>query len=657
MKNIKRIIGLLTVFCFVLVLGLAVMPAKEVSAIDTAYTDSGDAAKTGRYKVNEVSEINHLPYGVVHYRHQGESTSDSIAVGSDVDGIYGPSTEGFVKGQYYAQQVNVLEVPSTPGVKLIPWMNYTGNKWNLTTVRNFIKDFEAKNPEWTVIGGINGDGFDINKKLPFPAQSNGVTISNGDFFKSTTTGNGVMGFVRDGRQNEGSLAFLGASAAKNSLITVVDVYDENDNIISRHSIHKHNSAPNVGESSVYYGTFTNSPASYTFYPKEVDANAYFYGIASAEIWLPNDQGGDFYGKGIISTTDKSSLSTLQKEQFAICTMDADLKDALAVGVKVRVQRVYSGSYAHIDNAMSVFGGRILNNGVSDGFQAGTRHPRTFLGVKADGTICLVIADGRNGLIGMHGVDGPEMAAILRRYGCVRGYNLDGGGSSTLIIKDAEGNIVVKNHPSDGWERTDGNCLFVAVRKPKVNVTAKAETRKITLRVNVTENLDHDINKLYVSLNNEKKQVVDGVVTFDRLQAGTEYDYQLSYEDSNGIALNMDIKGKAQTNYNKPELKSIKCIESADKFDFTVDYRDPNNISNFKTAPIIVNGHEYQLVDGAVSVQKSEVGEKIETCVLQIEYQVNAVANYEQAINNAHLPFALPVENMYANLENLIKDIY
>jgi hypothetical protein len=105
MKNIKRIISLLIVFSLALVAGLAAMPAKEVSAVDTAYTDSGDANKTGRYKVNEITEINYLPYGVVHYKHQGESTSDSIAVGSDVDGIYGPSTEKFVRGQYYAQQV------------------------------------------------------------------------------------------------------------------------------------------------------------------------------------------------------------------------------------------------------------------------------------------------------------------------------------------------------------------------------------------------------------------------------------------------------------------------------------------------------------------------------------------------------------------------
>ncbi|MFA7050956.1 MAG: hypothetical protein WC189_02495, partial [Bacilli bacterium] len=66
MKNIKRIISLLIVFSLALVAGLAAMPAKEVSAVDTAYTDSGDANKTGRYKVNEITEINYLPYGVVH---------------------------------------------------------------------------------------------------------------------------------------------------------------------------------------------------------------------------------------------------------------------------------------------------------------------------------------------------------------------------------------------------------------------------------------------------------------------------------------------------------------------------------------------------------------------------------------------------------------
>ena len=54
MRNLKRIIGLSTVFILVLVLGLVLMPVRELQAIDTAYTDSGDSGKIGTYKVNEV---------------------------------------------------------------------------------------------------------------------------------------------------------------------------------------------------------------------------------------------------------------------------------------------------------------------------------------------------------------------------------------------------------------------------------------------------------------------------------------------------------------------------------------------------------------------------------------------------------------------------
>ena len=101
-----------------------------------------------------------------------------------------------------------------------------------------------------------------------------------------------------------------------------------------------------------------------------------------------------------------------------------------------MQRVYSGSYANVDNAISVFMNRILYNDVADGlFHTNIRHPRTFIGVKPDGTLCLIVVDGRDGNNGKHGLDSYEMAAVLRRYSCVRGYNLDGGGSSTLLIRD------------------------------------------------------------------------------------------------------------------------------------------------------------------------------------------------------------------------------
>ena len=655
MRNLKRTIGLLTVFAFILVLGLILIPARELQAIDTAYTDSGDPGKIGTYKVNEVKEITHMPYGLLHYNHVGESTSTSM-IGRDVDGL-GGSNETVKSGVYYAQNVNVVEVPSTPGIKIIPWMNYTGNKWNLTTVRGFIQDFEAKNPEWHVMAAVNGDGFDIGRKLAFPAQSNGATISNGNFFKSKSSGWGVMRFIRDGRQDISTFDYLDASQVNSSLITVVDIYDENDNIIARHNIQKHNKAPGAGESSIYYGVFTNEPNAYTFYPQEINSDAYFYGVASAEIWLPNDTAGDFYGKGIISTTDKSSLSTMQREQFAICTMNEDLHAALAVGVKIRVQRVYSGQFAYVDNALSLFGARVMENGESLGFEPGQRFPRAFIGVKPDGTNCFIVVDGRNAFDGRHGLDGYEMGAILRRYGCVRGYNLDGGGSVTMILREPDGSLTCKNHPSDGWERTDGNCILIAVKRPQIEILSKPDVRKLDIQFNLEDNADHDINKLYVSLNNERKEVIDGKATFERLQPGTEYEYSLSYEDSNGLNLGLEAKGFVQTAYVKPELRGIKCTESADSFSFTINYRDTNNISNYGKAPIKINGHQYQFTDGVLSVLKSDVGDVIDSCVVELEYKFTPSITYSRILNNAHLQFALVVENMYANVEDLIKEIY
>lgn len=72
-----------------------------------------------------------------------------------------------------------------------------------------------------------------------------------------------------------------------------------------------------------------------------------------------------------------------------------------------------------------------------------RHNRTALGIKPDGTTLLVVADGRF----RHQAEGlslPELEMVMCWLGCCDAINLDGGGSSTLYIKDSG----VVNYPSD-----------------------------------------------------------------------------------------------------------------------------------------------------------------------------------------------------------------
>ncbi len=74
-----------------------------------------------------------------------------------------------------------------------------------------------------------------------------------------------------------------------------------------------------------------------------------------------------------------------------------------------------------------------------------RHNRTALGVRPDGTTLLLVADGRF----RHKAEGlslNELTMIMRWLGCTEAINLDGGGSSTMYVKNHENQVV--NHPSD-----------------------------------------------------------------------------------------------------------------------------------------------------------------------------------------------------------------
>ena len=80
--------------------------------------------------------------------------------------------------------------------------------------------------------------------------------------------------------------------------------------------------------------------------------------------------------------------------------------------------------------------------LSGGFET-TRHPRTLIGVDGAGAVWLVTVDGRQPWLSL-GMTFAELKGLARRIGLVSALNLDGGGSTTMVLKD--GWIV--NHPTD-----------------------------------------------------------------------------------------------------------------------------------------------------------------------------------------------------------------
>lgn len=95
--------------------------------------------------------------------------------------------------------------------------------------------------------------------------------------------------------------------------------------------------------------------------------------------------------------------------------------------------------------MLIYRGEVLPQRMDLRFVYG-RHNRTAIGLKQDGTIVLVVADGRHRRQS-EGLSIPELTRIMRWLGCRDAANLDGGGSSCMYIKGL-GEEGVVNHPSD-----------------------------------------------------------------------------------------------------------------------------------------------------------------------------------------------------------------
>lgn len=102
-------------------------------------------------------------------------------------------------------------------------------------------------------------------------------------------------------------------------------------------------------------------------------------------------------------------------------------------------------------------GEIEITGEAERFQPDVlvgRAPRTALGVTADGKLLLVTVNGRQPGISV-GMTLTELAELMLELGAVNAMNFDGGGSTTMVIRNR-----VLNLPSDGVERPVANAIVV-----------------------------------------------------------------------------------------------------------------------------------------------------------------------------------------------------
>ena len=70
---------------------------------------------------------------------------------------------------------------------------------------------------------------------------------------------------------------------------------------------------------------------------------------------------------------------------------------------------------------------------SNGLGSGA-NPRTAIGQRADGTVLLLVTDGR-GKSSHFGATANDLIEIMSEYGAINAANIDGGSSSTMYYQD------------------------------------------------------------------------------------------------------------------------------------------------------------------------------------------------------------------------------
>lgn len=162
--------------------------------------------------------------------------------------------------------------------------------------------------------------------------------------------------------------------------------------------------------------------------------------------------GAFIMSGTVINEPTGTTFWIDGSGAAHITSAQECKDALAAG--------------NVREAVASFGDIFENGHARSGLDNTTRASRTAIGIKADGTVVMLMVDGRQAPYSV-GMTMAEVGAAMEALGCVQAVNLDGGGSSTFATQregESENNtsagLTLRCRPSDGYERKVSNTIMV-----------------------------------------------------------------------------------------------------------------------------------------------------------------------------------------------------
>ena len=294
-----------------------------------------------------------------------------------------------------------------------------------------------------IVGAVNGDFYETGG-IPVGAQ-----VLKGELLKHPYNTRSVFGLDNTGLPFIDVVSFSGSLVKNDSVLTINDV---NDNRNTNELILYND----------YFGTATQTnewgcEITAQYISSELAINDTFRLVVTQKdsIMASGHGNNNIPGNGIVLSGHGSSRDFLNANIFIDDTISVILN---LPPLNISIRELIGGIPRLIRDSVATV--EWQQEGTSQSF-ATDRHPRTAVGFSDDSTkIYFFTVDGRQAGFSV-GMSLYELSDYMLEWGVAQGVNLDGGGSTTMVVR---GNVV--NSPSDaGGERTVANALMAVSTAP------------------------------------------------------------------------------------------------------------------------------------------------------------------------------------------------
>ncbi len=295
---------------------------------------------------------------------------------------------------------------------------------HMTNVLNFAKDNDA-------VAAVNGDFFARKSGTSDRGSAVGVTIVDGELLSTPSTEAGTNAFYQ---LKDGAFGF-------NLFSYDITITAPNGNTDKIKHINKYDNLTGI----VMYTRDWNNIT--------IDKEYNMVNVVVVDGIVTQIR----HGMPPVDIPENGYVLTCLKDYNTFLIDNFQEGDPITIDIQT------TPNYQAIETALGGGGYLVTEGKVPSRFShniAGT-HPRTAIGLDQSGKkLFLVAVDGRQSQA--RGMSQTEMGQLMVELGCYTALNLDGGGSTTMVIKPDGGEHEVVNSPSDGSLRNVVNSAAITL---------------------------------------------------------------------------------------------------------------------------------------------------------------------------------------------------